>query len=262
MYYQSRKRKKPILPKTNRDYKTDWFLADLTDIDKQIFEIIQNFMNRTKAFRNKSLWAKYAIFLYLSGARRSEPFLSNPTISKNSEDGITFYNITRTNEKHFVGKMQKREKIPQVFRAWNKYELALFNYLLDNKDRITIDFSLLLPPRSRKILQTEDGEKYRDLTVLRNIMHDISQRFSGMFKANITNGEKIIKNGGIVPHQLRHIKAYELWINKNLPPALIQRLIGWKKLSMLEYYSYISKAMQEKEMKQIYKQMRTNNPLS
>lgn len=243
-------------PKT-ADYRTNLFLYDMRGIDEQIFNIVKEFMERTKAFRYKELWAKYFIFLYLSGARRMEPFLSNPTVSKFEEEGEMYYRIRRVNEKHFEGRKPRRQLLSQLFKAWNKHEQALFEFLLGEKNEVALDFTPLIDPQNK---HPEIAEHLQVAYNGRDELHyrigaQISTRFAQLFKADITNHEnEKVSNTGIVPHMLRHIRAYDLLIGKDLPEGLCAKLIGWKPV-MLQYYADISRSMQEKEEMDIYKHL-------
>ena len=97
-----------ILIKERAEYQTAWSLYNKVGIDRTIYEVIQEFMERTRAFRHKELWAKYAACLYISGARRRELFCSNPYIQKVIRKGKVYYKIRRTSCKHFEGRKLKQ----------------------------------------------------------------------------------------------------------------------------------------------------------
>lgn len=269
--------------KERAEYQTAWSLYNKVGIDHTIYDIMQEFMERTRAFRHKELWAKYIDFLYVSGARRREPFCSNPYIQKVVRNGRLYYKIRRTSCKHFEGRKLKqvgpvprdsqgrkirrsptdelykphRKILTQIWRPRNNYEIALFEFLLDGKLETTIDFTPLLQSRGLrpdkvKRMQVELYEG-RD-PVVEKLMAEITKKFKGLFKADITNGHKRIENGGMVPHMLRHIRAYNLRVEKHIPEYGIQRVLDWKE-GMVDYYTDIANAMQEEEEFDMYERL-------
>ena len=139
--------------------------------------------------------------------------------------------------------------LTQIWRPKNNYEVALFEFLLDAKLETTIDFTPLLQSRQARENKIErlQAEIYegRDLMVDR-LMAEITKKFKMLFKADITNGRNRIEHGGLVPHMMRHIRAYNLRVEKHLPEYMIQRLFDWKE-GMVDYYTDIANAMQEEE---------------
>ena len=239
---------KKKLPSEIKQYKTAWYFTDEQHIDKQVFDCIHNFYSGTKAFRNKQLWGKYAAFQYLSGARRSEPFLMNPTIRKEERNGSVYYEIKRINEKHNEKRSGKRVILTQTFYAFNTHEKALFNFLMGDSSLVTLEFTPLLSESKRNILSATDLRN-AEPKLIRKVMANISDRFVNMFKADITDGEGVREeHGGLPPHLLRHARAYDLWINEGMKPDKVQRLLGWERLATLEYYVDLRNAMKEREL--------------
>ena len=246
---------KKKLPSEIKQYKTAWYFTNEQHIDKQVFECVRNFYSNTKAFKNKELWGKYATFQYLSGARRSEPFLMNPTIRKEERNGSTYYEIKRINEKHNERRSGKRVTLTQTFYAFNTHEKALFNFLMGNNTLVTLDFTPLLSENKRNVISSTDF-KNAGPTVIRNMMANISERFVNLFKADITDGEGVREeHGGLPPHLLRHARAYDLWINEGMKPDKVQRLLGWDRLATLEYYVDLRNAMKERELIEEYERL-------
>ena len=234
------------IAKQVRTYKTAWYFYNPAEIDKQVFDMIQNFLSNTRAFRNKQLWSNYAALLYLSGARSVELFLKPPSLNKLIKNDKTYYQIHHINAKHFNDK-RKREIIDIPFRAFNVYEDGLFQYLMQGRQTMKFDFTPLLSAANMRAFAKEDPE-HTDSASLRKIMTTVTKRFNQMFKADITNGDIRHEHGNVTPHMLRHIRAYDLWINEGMKPQFVQKVFGWKRLSMLEYYADLSRAMQTKEM--------------
>lgn len=243
--------------------RTALFLPDMRNIDKQILAIITDFGNRTKAFKFKDLWARYFVCLYLSGARRNELFMLNPTISKfASKSGKMYYRIRRINEKHFEGRNPRRVVLQQTFKSWNEYETALFEFLLNNNAEITLDFKPLLDTSGKhpEKLKTFKPQYNKGDVVLRDLGSNFTFRFANLFRADMMDKEnnKRIKEG-IVPHQIRHWRVYNLKVEKNIPDGLVQKLMGWDDNMMLYYYADVKRSIQEKEAVSIYESMETNN---
>lgn len=130
--------------KRRNPYRTALPLANPKNIDKQIYDMILDFNRRTRAFTYKNLWGLYAASLYCMGARRTELFLTPPSITKFIDNGETYYNVRRACEKRFEGRKPRRVVIEQTWKPLNKYEYALFDYLMDGKPATnTLDFTLL-----------------------------------------------------------------------------------------------------------------------
>lgn len=272
-----------IQVKERKEYQTDWSLYNKVGIDKTIYDVIQEFMERTRAFRHKELWAKYIDCLYVSGARRRELFCTNPYIQKIIRKGRVYYKIRRTSCKHFEGRKLKqvgpverdeygrrrrksptqelykphRKMLTQIWRPRNNYEIALFEFLLDGKMETTIDFTPLLQSRSmrQEKINRLQAELYegRD-PIVEKLMSEITKKFKILFKADITNGHNRIEYGGLVPHMLRHIRAYNIRVEKHIPDYMIQRLLDWQE-GMVDYYTDIANAMQEEEEFDLYERL-------
>lgn len=243
------------------EYHTAWQLSDNREIDKQMYNIVINFGRNTKVFEHKVLWSKYFVFLYVSASRSVEPFLSNPAIHKtkdldNKGEPITLYHVTRINAKHFTTeKKRKRQIITQTFRALNRYEESLFEYLLNGNIRVAIDFKDLFvnrKNRKKELIQFKKDLYLGKNKIINSLVAQISKRFSQMFKADISNGTIHLKNAGLRPHMLRHIRAYNLFASKDLPRAYVQSVVGWGD-DMVGYYSDIKEFMREKEQIAILK---------
>lgn len=161
-----------------------------------------------------------------------------------------------------------RRKSTHYFKAENIYEKALFDYLLKGTLQTTIDFTPLLPPSykkagAEKLLEehnTINGnlseehnpillEEYNNING--NLFNNITEKFN-MFKAEISDGQTTTY-GSIVPHMLRHIRAYDLWIVHHLRPQLVQRLLDWDDHNMLYHYSDIKNTIAESEELEYYR---------
>ncbi len=231
-----------------RVYKTAWFFEEHENIDKQIYDIVYNYLKQGRYSKQQELWAKYFVTLYLGGFRRVEPFLLSPTIEKHLINNVPFYYVIKANAKHFkrkevidLGNGKKtwrgvgdRERMKVVFMPANEYEGALWNFIAPH-ERQTLDFTPLLGRR-------------QDLSAL----NELSDAFSERFKARITDGKRTEENGGVTPHMLRHARAYDLHIIEGYPDYIVQKIMGWNKRDMLDWYTDIKDALNTEEMEKIY----------
>ncbi|MDE1834046.1 MAG: site-specific integrase [Candidatus Micrarchaeota archaeon] len=240
-------------------HHTAWWLVDLVDTDKQVYNILKKSLELTanpkRPFRKINDLARYFVFLYLSGARRNELFIKDPTITRYTKEGLTFWKIGRINEKHFEGRNHdRREWQVSVYRAWNIYERALFDYVMEGRAALTIDFvgPLILhsiPQDKLKFDKLSDAEKTVEIDMR---SANITKAMAKVFRTRITDGHTVIEDGGITPHMLRHTRCYDLLMNKGLRDGQVARMIGWRDVKMVQHYAYVARAMREEEMERMY----------
>jgi len=269
-----------MMAKEHNPYRTAWFLVNRNDVDKELYDIFFNAMQNSSAFRHKELFFKYVIYLYLFGRRRIEPFLSNPTITKMQEGNQVQYQVKTSVAKHYEGKLKKcvacvmelptkkaqaehikltghnvfirigkREMVTHRFIAYDMHEKAFFDYLLNGKQIATFDFTPLLPPRYRNCNAEELLKEYHKKNG--ELFTGITMRFK-MLKADITDGREEV-HGSIVPHMLRHLRAYDLWIVHHMRPTMVQRLLDWSDHKMLYHYSDIREVIKEMQEVEYYR---------
>lgn len=245
--------------KTRNQYKTNWFLYDMNNVYKVIFLMIKEGLANGRLSRNKELLGKYVAFIAVSGSRRNEPFLYSPTITKFEKNGRVFYKITKLNEKNFMkGKSKKRQIISPIFSPKNdKYEKALFDYLIDGRAIVKLNFGSLLLSENDRLNEAEfEVSSYEDKEkILKKRASHITRSVQSTFKAKITNGHKVMENQGVNPHILRHVRAYDLVINKGIKKEMVAKLLGWSNDNMVGYYSDIKNAMRAEEMVDQYLRM-------
>jgi uncharacterized C2H2 Zn-finger protein len=276
-------------------YKTSWNLANRQNIDKSFFEMIQDGMQNTPLFRNKQLFFQYVILLYAAGRRRIEPFLMPVTITKNEDDKMKYYEVKSALAKHFDGKAVKCIDCGEVFKnikEWqthaekeghkhkpkeekrrsyshysereytetyviteNVHEHALMQYLMQGRQRVTIDFTPLLPPRFRSL----DPAELMSREYQSSMFSGITKKFR-MFKLSITDGKRIVENTSIVPHMLRHMRVYDLKVTHKYSNAFIQKAFGWNREMMVEYYADVRHMLGKEAMLEEMKQHRAMLP--
>lgn len=227
-------------------YRTDFFLENMTNIDQQIYDIVAS-LNQRKYSPRKELWIKYFIFLYLSGARRTEPFRKNPIIEldplQTMSESYPCYLITKVSEKHFERKKEvKRKIITQTIIPLSAAEKALFERLMQGKRRVELDFTPLLRLDQYEIEYLQIMEYLPKDPEIERKMRIFSWDFRMKFHANINTGEEILKNSGLVPHMLRHIRAFDQVIVKRLGEGFVLKNFDWSR-KMLDYYLDLKRSM-------------------
>ena len=245
-----------------------------------MYELVTAFMNNAKAEKHKELWQNLAIYYFLTGRRRSEPFLLNPIVRKVEDNGSTYYRVRTVNEKHTEGSGQnkRREVFSSLYKPVGPYETALWNTLMHGKPvEVELDFKPLLgmrcsnPDKKRELLKhftieckmiPNPNPKHKSKKfvmaedpIMEKAMAGISKRFSSLFKWNITNGRKIISNGGIPIHALRHQQTIMLMVEKKTPPHMAQRIMGWSSAAMPTHYSDIRNTLKERELIDLYEHL-------
>ncbi len=256
------------------DYRTNWTIQNKDNIDKQIYQLLLIAGKNTINYKNKQLFFQYVLFLYLAGKRRIEPFLYPVTITKMIIENIEFYKVVSAVAKHYESNIKKckicdqilktnkevkdhkvitkhlnylnigkRRIVSHIWKPENKEEKALWEYICESKNRITIDFSSLLPPRYFKLTEKEKLKEYKKTNS--NLLNGITKKFN-QFKTIITNGHEEL-NSSIVPHMLRHLRAFDLIIDHKYQDVLVQRLLDWDSHYMVYYYLDIKNMLQEKD---------------
>ncbi len=283
---KTRKSRKGI--KYEKAYKSTWLFADRDYMDKTIFEMFERAMQESNSFKNKELFFKYAILLAMTGKRRIEPFLKPVEVKRIVTDkGQTRYKVHAVVAKHYEGKTKTmkckicgivlltketrnahrketehrpfvrigiRRESTHTFVAANAYQKALFDFLLKGNERVILDFTPLLPPRFQKEKGMEKllGEYNKERE---NFFIEITKRFK-MMKANIISPDsrKPIYTS-ITPHILRHAKAYNMLVNYNYDPKLIQRMLDWDGTEMLFAYADLAESIGERQEDKMYDEM-------
>jgi len=234
-------------------YKTAWIFEDRSNMDKLQFDIVSKYLEEGRYSRYKELYAKYYAALYCAGMRRIEPFLFNISIIAKDINGIKYYKVRRANAKHFtkykkipngIGadglpkfrrKGIQRASITPLFRPENIWEEALWKFIAPNIVN-TLDFMPLI-----------------NNTLTKQSLKQLTTKFSMRFRADITDGEsKVIKNGGIVPHMLRHARLFDTKIIHAYEDAQIVKLFGWDSRDMIDHYADIKSSIGEMEQLKMY----------
>jgi len=229
----------------------DWVLADLTDISRQIFQIGEEYRLMTLGKGNKprhmnkhpQQLLKYFYFLYLTGSRLMEPAgveREKPSITIfNNPDGV-WVQISKVNAKHKAPNGVDRQMITQVFPIFDEWEQAMWNRITDGGTQTNID----------EIFQLKDWPSTKQDIISDLIKHN--------FKANLRdpNG-KLHRDTGLIPHILRHMRTFNVVIERGVPDAQVVRWFGWTNSRMIYYYANMRQILEAKSQLELLK--RTNH---
>ena len=99
-------------------HRNKWTLANMHDIDRQLYNIQLNAMiNMQKDRRNKELFFKYSALLMATGMRRIEPFLRKVVIEKVVYNKHAYFYVTSAVAKHFETKAKFCETCGRCCKA-------------------------------------------------------------------------------------------------------------------------------------------------
>lgn len=240
---------------TKKKYKNNWYLSNLQNVSKTIFEIgkqvrLEGFETQAKnRYANRAGLVKLFYFLYLTGSRVGEGI--RPPMPKATIDdyqGRTIIKILKQNEKHFMtADKTVREIMTQQIILEDEWDTQMFNYIFD--DGATPNLSFLQSFQCSTGLSQEDYDRHRK---------QISNLIESNFKTDLTDGTydnegklKIYKKAGIVPHILRHLRTYNLLINKGHDEKYVQSYFGWNTADMIDTYLYIKNKLREMDQLQL-----------
>ena len=283
-------------------YKNAWHLEDMRNIDDAIYNMIYaGLQQRSKYYPNKQLMAQYITFVYLAGARRVEPFLKPPTIAMSRIEGIKVIKVTKAVAKHFAShtlkcmvcglvmsgrdsqKKHKRNTDPahrtfthisgrktasHTFVPMNESEQALWGFLLQGRNQMTLDFSPLMPKQFREIPRDDRRdalEKYMSDRANPDIFASFSAQASRMLRGNISYEGMAMKDTTIPLHLLRHLRAYDLWVVHRFKDTTVQKLLDWDSRAMLDHYADIKEAIgaieeQEQVIREVQEMRKSQKP--
>ncbi len=283
-------------------YKNAWHLEDMRNIDDAIYNMIYaGLQQRSKYYPNKQLMAQYITFVYLAGARRIEPFLKPPTIAMSRIEGMRVIKVTKAIAKHFTAstlrcmecglimsgrdsqKKHKRSTKPEhktfthisgrktashTFVPLNESELALWSFLLQGRNQVTLDFGPLMPKQFRELPRDDRRdalEKYMSDRANPDMFASLSAQASRMLRGNIASEGKTMKDTTIPLHLLRHLRAYDLWVVHRFKDTTVQKLLDWDSRAMLDHYADIKEAIgaieeQEQVIREVQEMRKSQKP--
>ena len=232
-----------ISGKAKKTYKSKFFLTNMSNISKSIYEIGKKkrgeiYLRKGKQqFHNYSAMVKLFYLTYLTGARIGEMIRNDPAPKAEviGYKGYTIVKITRQNQKNFQkSDKTKREIIISNFPVDEEFEVLMWTYIFDNGTNNNLDF-----------LASFGGYEKRSA---------ISHLIESNFRTDLTDGEKIYKQAGISPHILRHLRDFNLRVNKGYPREVVKKLIGWHTEDMMDYYLQTTKTLRDMEQLQMLNQ--------
>ena len=232
-------------PKEQRRYSNALWLLKLNDVSKAIYETDKRY--EQWAFEHKKRQVQLASkrrlfkFCYLTADRISENILKpRPTLRLSSIGKRNVVIINRVNEKHFTS-TGDRELISEVLYVNGIHEKLMWESIFPDdiipEKEYSIDY-FMVPLLNEKSIDTN------------------RTRFAHMFNyftADMTDGDKTYKNHPFTPHQLRHLRAYNLRFNWGYDWDLIKVWLGWDNEDMKEHYVYIRKQIKNEEQLEILK---------
>lgn len=181
---------------------------------------------RGKHIKRPADLERYFLWLYLTGSRKREPFLKPyPRINVFKPKSLPWrvVHVTRVIEKSFTKGTRERTVHEQYIPVFDAVEDALWRKVLNDYESINLDD-----------LFSNVAAMDKSLTgvIQRNFRADMREEATG----------KIMRNAPITPHALRHHRAYNLYIERELDKDLVISLFGWLDDRMLNYYAYINMA--------------------
>lgn len=245
--------RKPKGYRPQKKYRNSWYLANLDDVCKQVWEIGQAYYQR---FREKKTWpkrknkapvqlVKYFYFLYLTGGRLCEPLLQPPQLELHNDKAGSYISITKINEKH-KDPQGNREKLNIILPIFDEWEERMWDFITDGG---------LLTNGKEIFKYGLFGAKEDKRTNEWMVSHDkIGQLVRRNFKADLKDANGNRKpHHSISPHILRHLRAYNLHIEHNVPKTLVAKWLGWRDERMFFWYVEIARAMSIKSQLDVIK---------
>ncbi len=218
-----------------------------------------NKQGKIRSYPYPTILTKLFLFLYLAGARLGEALHSDRIIAyEKVHKGRRIAYIEKINEKHFINPSFKCLECGVELPSRSKMKAHLEDYHRGSSRGFKV-----LGERGKSVanlpLEGYDAKRWDD--IMRGVQDErglgkkfaklggyqaaanLSQVLKHNFRANMTDDKNIYEDHGITPHNLRHLRAYNMLINKGYPPELIQAYMGWARKDMLEHYVYIQKQL-------------------
>ena len=263
-------------------YDNDHYPVDLSNTPKLIFEMGERFRkeviddydgeksystNQTLA-SNPVLVCKGVYLMYLTAAREGEILLHpSPKVSLTQIDVrgrmLDVVKVEKLNLKHFSkavalhpeekaergtgGQYLRRElDLTQSTRAIvtqhlpidNEWENKMWKYII-GRERFDL-------ANTEQVLNFDALGGYEKRSAF-------SHYIKAHFNTPMTDGNIIYPDDGLTPHQLRHIRVYNMLIEKGWSEVLIQSYLGWSNKDMLEHYVYIQKMLKSQQQLELLK---------
>lgn len=244
-------------------YKNHLWLADLSDVPQSIYDIGLAF--REKAMDNlkykgnsPTLYVKAFYLGWFGAFRRSELLMEPyPKISVDERKGWPYAHITKLNLKHFVNPTYRclkceAEPFPSAklmrIHINAQHPTQRHNAFKKLGERAVITQNILVETVPEKLMleYIMDGRltsvpQVVDFSALGDVAHanKVTMAMEAAFHADLTDGQTIYRDAGIPIHNLRHLRVYDLIVNKGLDDYTVQAYLGWDSRDMIEEYLYI-----------------------
>lgn len=237
---------KPKVEPSRRN-QNKWYFQDLqTPICEQVWKIGQQYYNLMQdpqarprhRIKNPAALVKLLYWIFLTGSRQQEAFLEPyPRLTIVNKDNETRAIIWHVNEKH--KKAGKRDEVQAMIPIFDEWEQKMWNFVTSGGTEF----------EASQIFQYDSWKSSAN--------NNITAIFKANFKTTLIDPEtrKSYKNMGISPHQLRHMRSYNVLINHEMYKnrELVKLWFGWSSDLMISYYAHVRDIMglmdQEKMLK-------------
>jgi integrase len=223
----------------HKKYANSLWLTKLNNISKEIYLVGQRYKQWAMKYkkRQKAMSSRIRLFyfIYLTADRVSENLIEPlPDIRLSSIKGKQIVIANRVNEKHFLDSGE-RERIPEILFINGIYEKLMWEYIFpdDMVEEQTYSINYFIDPLRTNVSLDVDRTR---------LTHMINY-----FKADMTDGKNIYKGHPFTPHQLRHLRVYNLHFNWGYDWDLIRVWLGWDNENMKEHYVYIRKQLKAEQ---------------
>ena len=226
--------------------KNTWRFHNIANISQEVWKAGQEYMYKMqdssqrprRRNKNPALVTKVFYWLYLSGARQQEAFKKPyPTLRFQAKADEAWIEVSHLNQKR---KKDKKEVISYILPIFDEFERSMWNFISDGGQET----------------KAENIFKYNDWTS--TSQSNISHIFERAFKATLVNTDdpdrRPIKDEGIPPHLLRHMRAYDVLVNHSINKTDVQKMFGWKSDIMVYYYADINEMLTKEEQLKRYRE--------
>lgn len=217
-----------------KKHRNNWYFANLTEnISEQILAIGEEYNRRVKSGNIKHMnkfpiqLQRYFYFLYLTGARSSEPIFKPLSINLENVKGHVIAKIIKVNEKHKNPDGSRHPQMTQAIPIFNSAEQRMWNFITDGGSELNTEH----------IFQFEGWKS----TTKMNLSGLIKTNFKTDLRDPITR--RVHKDTGITPHILRHMRVYNVLVNYKVPETYAVMFFGWNDSKMLYYYAHLQETV-------------------
>ncbi len=261
-----------------RKYKSTLYPADLKNTPKLIWDIGMEFRKEVlskesekdgRIASNPPMACKYFYFLYLTGSRIGEPLLQPfPKVKLEQttikDKTLDIMKVERVNEKHFAEKVYLENQGTYKNRFGAIAEKKIVN--IEKSKRAVITQQIPIETEwDAQMWKYVLGRERSDLIAIESMVdfsyfgsYEFARKALGNyitrnFRTDLTDGEHIFKDEGILPHMLRHLRAFNFLVERGWSDTLVQSFLGWDRREMVEYYVYINRMLGAKHQLDLFR---------